>query len=135
MTGLGANLSADAVYTRATKDAGGEPLSGKRSYVIRFGAGQLPPVNAFWSVTVYDMKQRFVRNPLGRFALGSRDKLVTGPDGTVSLYVDHQSPGPDAQANCLPAPADAFNLMLRLYWPSREILDGVWRPPVIQRVT
>jgi hypothetical protein len=135
MGGLGANLSADAVYPRATRDATGEPLTGKRDYVIRFDAGQLPPVSAFWSVTLYNMKQRFVRNPLGRFTLGTRDQLLTGEDGTVSLYVSHQSPGPDKQANWLPAPQDAFNLILRLYWPSRSILDGDWRPPVIQRVS
>jgi hypothetical protein len=123
------------VYPRATKDASGEPLSGKRSYEIRFEAGQLPPVHAFWSVTLYNMKQRFVRNPLGRFALGTRDQLLTGEDGSVSLYVSHQSPGSDKQANWLPAPEDAFNLVLRMYWPSRSILDGDWRPPVIQRTS
>jgi len=134
MSGLGANLAVDAMYPRATRDSDGEPLSGKRAYTIRFESGELPPVNAFWSITLYNPKQRFVRNPLGRFSLGSRDHFTTDPDGAVTLYVSHQSPGSDKEHNWLPSPSDAFNLLLRLYWPTRDVLDGTWNPPPIKRV-
>jgi hypothetical protein len=132
--GLGANLPEDALYPRATKDADGEPLTGAHRYVIRFPKGGLPPVGAFWSLTMYNARQSFVANPIDRYAIGDRDKLTFGDDGSLSLYLQHDSPGPEKASNWLPAPEGSFNVFMRLYWPKREILDGAWKPQAIERV-
>jgi hypothetical protein len=134
LVGLGANLPGDAVYPRATKDAGGQPLTGANQYVIRFRKGQLPPVQAFWSITLYNSKQFFVPNPITRYAIGDRDKLKFDDDGSLTIYIQNQSPGKDKESNWLPAPKDSFSLFMRLYWPKKEILEGVWKPPKIERV-
>jgi hypothetical protein len=134
MIAIGANVPADAVYPRATTDAAGQPLTGANRYVMRFPKGQLPPVNAFWSVTMYNEKQLLVKNPIGRYAIGDRDKLTFGDDGSLTIYIQGQSPGKDKESNWLPAPADSFNLFMRLYWPKKEILDGKWKPPGVERV-
>jgi hypothetical protein len=134
LVGLGANLPEDAVYPRATKDAGGQPLTGANEYVIRFGKGQLPPVGAFWSITLYNSKQFFVPNPINRYAIGDRDELKFDDDGSLTIYVQNESPGKDKESNWLPAPKDSFNLFMRLYWPKKEILEGKWRPPEIERL-
>jgi hypothetical protein len=131
---LGANLPEDAVYPRATADADGKPLSGANRYEIRFLKGQTPPVGAFWSVTMYNSKQFFVDNPLNRFSIGDRDKLRFNDDGSLTLYIQHESPGKDKESNWLPAPGDEFNLIMRLYWPRKEILDGTWKPPAVERI-
>ncbi|HEX2329438.1 MAG TPA: DUF1254 domain-containing protein [Candidatus Angelobacter sp.] len=131
--GFGANLPEDAVYARATMDAGRKPLHGSARYEIRFEKSQLPPVRAFWSITLYNEKQSFVPNILNRYAIGDRDHLVFNPDGSLSIYVQNQSPGRDRQSNWLPAPRGIFNLCLRLYWPKQEILNGSWSPPPIER--
>lgn len=131
--GLGANLDADALYPNAYNDAAGEPLSGEYRYEMRFEPGELPPVNGFWSLTLYDEKQVFADNPLDRYALGDRDPLLTGADGSLTLYVQHESPGAGREANWLPAPSGAFNLYFRLYWPLPAALDGSWQlPPVVR---
>lgn len=127
---LAANLPQDAVYAVSTGWYRGE---GK--YVVRFPAGQLPPVNGFWSLTLYDGEYFFAANPLNRFSLGSRDALKTGEDGSVTIHVQRESPGPDKESNWLPAPEKEFNLVLRLYWPKSappSILDGSWAPPEIE---
>lgn len=134
LIGLGANLVADAVYMRATVDADGQPLDGRNRYQIRFEKRQLPPVNAFWSITLYNAKQAFVANPINRYAIGDRDNLPLGDDGALTLFVQHDSPDGDKAVTWLPAPQGAFNLMLRLYWPKQQILDGVWKAPAIQRL-
>jgi hypothetical protein len=131
---LGANLAEDAVYPRARVDAAGRPLTGKDRYVLRFPKGQLPPVNAFWSLTLYNSRQFFVQNPIDRYALGDRDRLKFNADGSLTLYLQHESPGPELESNWLPAPQDGFNLILRLYWPKQEALDGKWSPPPVERV-
>jgi hypothetical protein len=131
---LGANLPADAVYPRATADAEGKPLSGANRYVIHFRKGDLPPVHAFWSVTMYNSKQFFIANPIYRYAIGDRDALKLGADGSLTLYVQRESPGKDKESNWLPAPAHEFNLILRLYWPKKEVLDGTWKPPAVERM-
>jgi hypothetical protein len=134
MVGLGANLPGDAVYPRATTDAHGQPLTGVHEYVIRFPQGQLPPVRAFWSITLYNSKQFFASNPINRYAIGDRDKLKFADDGSLTIYIQNQSPGKDRETNWLPAPKDGFNLLMRLYWPKKEILEGKWKPPQIERV-
>ena len=134
LVGLGANLPEDAIYPRATKDADGQPLNGANEYVIRFGQGRLPPVGAFWSITLYNSKQFFAPNPINRYAIGDRDKLKFDDDGSLSIYIQNESPGKDKESNWLPAPKDSFNLFMRLYWPKKEILEGKWVAPEIERV-
>jgi hypothetical protein len=134
---LGANLPADAVYPMSVATADGRPYDGASKYVMHFDKGQTPPVKAFWSLTMYDDKYSLVPNPIERYALGTRDKLATNPDGGVDLYLQKDSPGAGKEANWLPAPPGKFVLMLRLYWPNDappSILDGSWKPPPVQRV-
>jgi hypothetical protein len=133
LIGLGANLPEDALYPRATKDAEGQPLTGENEYVIRFSKDQLPPVGAFWSITLYNSKQFFVPNPINRYAIGDRDKLKFDDDGSLPIYVQNQSPGKEKESNWLPAPKDSFNLFMRLYWPKKEIIEGTWKPPQIKQ--
>jgi hypothetical protein len=134
LVGLGANLPEDAIYPHATVDADGQPLTGANRYVIRFPKGQLPPVNALWSITMYNAKQAFIQNPIDRYAIGDRDKLKSNDDGSLTLYVQHDSPGKDKESNWLPAPADSFNVFMRLYWPKQEIVDATWKMPPVERV-
>lgn len=103
-------------------------------YVIQFPKGQLPPVKAFWSITMYNSKQFFVDNPIGRYAIGDRDKLKFNDDGSLTLYFQHESPGKDRESNWLPAPNNAFNLFMRLYWPKDQIIDGTWKPPAVKKL-
>jgi hypothetical protein len=131
---LGVNLPEDALYPRVRVDGEGRPLTGANRYTIRFRKGHLPPVGAFWSVTMYDSKQRFIANPIGRYAIGDRDRLKFDDDGSLTLYVQRESPGADKESNWLPAPEDEFNLFMRLYWPKKEALDGTWKPPAVERV-
>ncbi|MCB1943291.1 MAG: DUF1254 domain-containing protein [Candidatus Accumulibacter sp.] len=132
--GLGANRPQDEVYTTSVADAEGRPYSGSNDYRLHFEKGQMPPVNAFWSLTLYDSDFFFVDNELERYALGSHSRLRTNQDGSVDIYLQRESPGGDREANWLPAPDGEFILMLRLYWPREKdpsILDGSWKiPPV-----
>lgn len=132
--GLGANLPDDAVYAGTDVDAAGQPLSGQNRYRLQFAPGELPPVKAFWSLTIYDEQHFLVANTLGRYALGDRDPIRTEPDGTLDLFIQADDPGPDRRANWLPAPAQGFSLILRLYFPKAAVLDGRWRPPAVARV-
>jgi hypothetical protein len=132
--GLGANRPQDAVYPTSTEDAAGKKYSGANRYVIHFEKGQTPPVNAFWSITMYDAGYFFVANPLNKYTVSPRNDLKYNPDGSLDLYIQHESPGKDREANWLPAPAGEFVLMMRLYYPKEKapsILDGSWTiPPV-----
>jgi hypothetical protein len=131
--GLGASLDADALCPNAHSDMDGRPLTGEHRYELRFDAATLPPVNGFWSLTLYDDKQAFVDNPLDRYAIGDRDLLATGDDGSLTLYIQHETPGRDLESNWLPAPTGAFNLYFRLYWPQDSVLDGTWQLPPVTR--
>jgi hypothetical protein len=131
---LGANLPEDAVYPHAWVDATGRPLSGAYRYRIHFRASAFPPVHAFWSITLYDDQQALVPNPIGRYALGDRDRLTFAPDGSLTLFVQNEPPDRGKQPNWLPAPRGGFNLFMRLYWPMAEVLDGTWRPPAVERL-
>ena len=105
---------------------------------MHFPKGQLPPVDGFWSLTMYNAEYFFCANPLNRYTLSARDNLKTNADGSVDLYLQHESPGPAMESNWLPAPAGRFILMLRLYWPneySPSIIDGTWTIPAIQKVS
>jgi hypothetical protein len=101
--------------------------------VLRFTKEQLPPVRAFWSLTMYDERQLFAANPINRYAIGDRDSLKFNADGSLDLYIQRESPGPGRESNWLPAPAKgAFTMNLRLYWPKPEVLDGTWSPPPVK---
>jgi len=134
--GLGANIEQDAVYPSTKVDSTGQTLNGANKYVVRFPKGQMPPVRGFWSLTMYDAQYFFVANPLNRYTLSQRNKLKADPDGTVELLIQASNPGPDKEANWLPAPNGPFVLMMRLYWPKENppsLLDGTWKPPSVTR--
>jgi hypothetical protein len=131
---LGENLPQDAVYPSLSVDSEGRPLNGNGRYVLHFDKGELPPVNAFWSVTAYDTEGYFIPNALNRLALGDRDKLVTNADGSLDLYIQADSPGGDKEANWLPVEKNRFTLLMRLYSPKAEFLSGPWTPPAVARV-
>jgi hypothetical protein len=134
LVGLGANLPEDAIYPRATEDTDGQPLTGANRYVVHFPKGQLPPVNAFWSLTMYNSKQFFVQNTINRYAIGDRDKLKFNDDGSLTINIQHESPGKEMESNWLPAPKDSFNVFMRLYWPKKEVVDGAWKMPGVELV-
>ncbi len=134
MTALGANLPQDAVYPRTQLDSSGRRLNGSNKYVIHFAKHQLPPVNAFWSITMYNNKNFFVKNPLNRYSLNDRSKLAYNNDGSLDIYVQYQPPDKRRLANWLPTPQGDFNMIARLYWPKREVLSRQWRMPGVQRI-
>ena len=136
--GLGANRPQDAIYPTSELGPDGKPYDGANKYVMHFAKGQVPPVRGFWSLTMYDGQYFFVPNPLNRYTLSSRFKLKYNKDGSLDFYIQKESPGKDKEANWLPAPADTFILMLRLYWPREKppsIIDGTWKPPAVKRVS
>ena len=135
--GLGANRPEDAVYPTSEGPELIKKFSGANKYVAHFKKGEMPPANAFWSITMYDKNYFFVPNPINRYTVSSRNKFKTNADGSVDLYIQKESPGKDKEQNWLPAPADEFVLMMRLYWPSEKppsILDGSWKPPHVVEV-
>jgi hypothetical protein len=143
--GIYGNDAVEAMYPYTRTDATGEPLDGsKHKYAITFAPGELPPVNAFWSVTMYDGKsQLLVKNPINRYLINS--PMLSGmkkdADGSLTLYLQKDNPGADKQANWLPAPDDKIYLVMRLYWPKPtppSILpagEGTWRPPGVKQVS
>src|SRR6478736_10339001 len=132
--GLGANLPEDAIYPLNLGDESGKPLDGANSYKIHFDKANLPPVKAFWSVTLYDPEGFQVANSLNRFAVSSWMPFAYNADGSLDLYFQNKSPGEDKEANWLPAPAGPFNLTMRLYGPESQALTGKWNPPVVELV-
>jgi hypothetical protein len=135
MVGLGSNPPEDAIYPLTFVDGDGEPLNGENDYTLHFNAEEQPPVDAFWSVTVYDRDGFQVANPLNRCALGDRDPLQFNHDGSLDLFIQGENPGPEREPNWLPAPHGPLALFMRLYEPKSEVLDGRWGPPAVRRVT
>ncbi len=133
MIGLGANPPEDAVYPLLVADADGDPMIGERNYDLHFDADNLPPVAAFWSVTMYDGEGYQVGNELNRFAIGDRDQLTFSTDGSLDIYLQHANPGPERVSNWLPAPAGPLGVTMRLYAPERSVLDGSWSPPPVRK--
>jgi hypothetical protein len=129
--GLGANLPEDAIYPLNLADETGKPLDGANKYTIHFNKGAMPPVSAFWSITLYDKDGFQVANSLNRFAVSSWMPFKYNPDGSLDLYFRNESPGKDKEANWLPAPKGPFNLTMRLYAPKQEALVGRWNPPPV----
>jgi hypothetical protein len=125
MMGLGCNQPEDAIYPLNLADADGKPLVGEDKYVLHFNKEELPPVDAFWSVTMYDEAGFQVANPLNCFAIGDRDELKYNADRSLDLYLQHESPGSDKESNWLPSPAKGkLGVTMRLYAPKAQILDG-----------
>ncbi|MET4385246.1 hypothetical protein ABIB73_000981 [Bradyrhizobium sp. F1.4.3] len=121
-------------YVFTDTDAEGTPLNGNSTYALTFPSGQLPPVNGFWSLTLYNKHHFFNPNPLQRFSLGTKNQgLQKNADGSLTLYAGAKSPGSDKESNWLPAPATPFSLYIRAYWPKQEVIDGSWKPPVIRK--
>jgi hypothetical protein len=136
--GLGANRPQDAVYPMSEGPDVLKKYSGQNKYVMHFNKGELPPVDGFWSLTMYDANYFFVPNALNRHTLSQRNKFKVNQDGSIDLYIQHESPGKDKEANWLPSPADAFVLMLRMYWPKEKppsLLDGTWKIPEVKEAS
>lgn len=131
--GLGANQPEDAIYPLNLADSDGKALKGEEKYLLHFAKAELPPVDAFWSITLYDGKGFPVANPLNRFAIGDRDPLKYNADGSLDLYIQNANPGAEKESNWLPSPASgAENITMRLYAPKPQALDGRWAPPAIR---
>jgi len=139
--GIYGNDGIEAMYPMTRVDTAGETLDGsKHNYTLTFAAGELPPVNAFWSVTMYDGKtQLLIKNPINRYLINSPmvPGMTKGADGSLTLHIQKDSPGKELEANWLPAPDGPIYLVMRLYWPKSEapsILppgEGTWNPPGI----
>ncbi|MCU1539859.1 MAG: cell envelope protein [Arthrobacter sp.] len=136
LLGIYGNSKAEAVYPIYSADAGGQPLDGASRYALRFAPGGLPPVNAFWSLTMYELPESLlVANPLDRYLINSPmlPQLEKDPDGGLTLVIQSDSPGTDKEANWLPAPKGPFMMAMRLYWPKDEALTGQWTAPPLQQ--
>ncbi|MGJ7517951.1 DUF1254 domain-containing protein [Pseudomonas baetica] len=137
VTGLYGNDKEETLYPPFYLDADGQKLDASRHrYTLRFPPGQLPPVNAFWSLTMYNAQRLLVANPLNRYLINSPmlANLKRDADGGITLYIQHQQPDKEQQANWLPAPDGPFYIAGRVYWPKPEALDGRWQAPKVQRV-
>lgn len=132
--GLGANLPEDAIYPANITDQTGKPLDGVNRYTLHFDKGSIPPISAFWSVTLYDHEGYQVANSLNRFALSSWMPFKYNVDGSLDLYFQNESPGGEKNANWLPTPKAPFNLTMRLYAPKPDALTGMWKPPPVTRL-
>jgi hypothetical protein len=130
---LGANLPEDALYPYTEVDGDGRKLNGTHRYVLHFDKGQTPPTKAFWSLTMYNPEHFFVENPIRRYAIGDRDALTYNQDGSLDLLLQHEAPS-GRESNWLPAPAGPFSLILRIYWPTPEVMQGSWKPPAVQQL-
>lgn len=129
------NRPSETQYFYTDFDGSGAPLNGNSSYTVTFAKGEEPPVQGFWSLTLYNKHHLFSENALNRYSLGTKNKnLVRNADGSLTLYVGPTSPGKDKESNWLPAPKEAFSLYIRAYWGEQGILDGSWKPPVIKKV-
>jgi len=131
--GLGANLPEDAIYPLNLADESGNALNGQSNYTLHFEKENIPPVNAFWSITLYDNDGFQVANPLNRFAVSSWMPFQFNADGSLDLYFQTESPGKDKEWNWLPAPNGPYNLTMRLYAPKGSALIGKWNPPPVTR--
>jgi hypothetical protein len=130
------NKPDQAMYFYLDLDGAGARLNGGHRYTVTFAKGQTPPVRGFWSLTLYDEQHFFAPNSLKRFSIGAKNKaLKTGADGSLTIYVQADSPGEDKESNWLPAPKGAdFSLFIRAYWPQDAVMQGKWAPPAAVKV-
>jgi len=139
MAGIYGNSPAEAVYPLLAADSAGQkPDGSKNRYTLTFPAGQFPPANAFWSVTMYDGKtQLLIKNPINRYLINSPmlPDLKKNPDGSLTIYMQKDSPGADKESNWLPAPDGPIYVVMRIYWPKKAALDGSWKPPAVHQST
>ncbi len=134
--GLGAIQPVDIAYPMAFDDGDGKPLDSSQRYVLHFPAGQKPPAHVTWSLSMYDPQGYYVPNAIDRYHLAAGMALKENPDGSLDLYIQSDSPGPDRQANWLPAPkSGSFNLVLRMFWPRESMLDGSYKVPPARKVS
>jgi hypothetical protein len=134
--GIGGNSKQEAMYPVYALDEAGRKLDGANRYTVHFASGDLPPVNAFWSLTMYDLPASLlIANPINRYLLNSPmlPQFVKDADGGLTFYVQNESPGKDKEPNWLPAPKGPFFIAMRLYWPKQEALDGSWKQPPLQK--
>jgi hypothetical protein len=132
---VGGNVIEDALYPFGLVDADGKQFDSANPYVLHFAKDAMPPVEAFWSLTMYDQDSYLVDNPLNRYSLGDRSNCKLGEDGSLTLYIQSDSPGTNKERNWLPSPkAGPLKLALRLYVPKPQVADGTWQPPAVQRV-
>ena len=130
------NSKDEAIYPVYFNDADHQPITGANRYTLRFAPGQLPPVNAFWSLTLYQLPSSLLyANPLDRYLINSPmlPALKQDTDGGITLYLQNASPGADKESNWLPAPTGPFFAALRLYWPKPDALEGKWKAPALER--
>jgi hypothetical protein len=135
--GIWGNSAQEAIYPSYHVDVDGQNLDGSHRYILRFAPSQLPPVNSFWSLTMYKLPESLlVANPINRYLLNSPmlPDFVHDPDGGITFYIQHDSPGKSKETNWLPAPKGQFVIVIRLYWPKAEALDGTWKLPPLKRV-
>jgi hypothetical protein len=129
------NRPSETQYFYTDNDSEGLQLEGKNLYAVTFPDGELPPVNGFWSMTIYNKHHIFELNDLNRYSLGTKSKdLKFNSDGSLTLYVSTQSPGKEKETNWVPAPEGTFSLYIRAYWGKEAILDRSWIPPIIEKV-
>jgi len=135
LIGLGAIPPEEAIYPLLLADSDGKKLAGTNNYRIHFSKDEIPPVNAFWSITMYDHEGFQVANKLNRFAIGDRDDLVYNKDGSLDIYIQAKSPGKDKESNWLPSPDKGeLGVTMRLYAPKPQALDSRWIPPVVTNI-
>ena len=134
--GVGGNVPEDAVYPIARVDGDGKLLKGASRYIMHFTKADMPAIDprGFWSLTIYDKEYFLAPNAINRLSLSSREKFQKNKDGSMDLYIQKESPGADKESNWLPAPEGEFILMLRLYWPTDEAVNGAWVPPPVRRI-
>lgn len=136
--GIYGNTKQEAMYPAYYTDSRGQPLDGTHRYTLRFAPGQLPPVNSFWSLTMYSQPASLLAaNPINRYLLNSpmMDSFSRDPDGGLTLVIQHEAPPKDQQVNWLPAPSGPFSVIMRLYWPKQAALEGDWLPPGLERTS
>jgi len=136
VAGIYGNSKEEAIYPNYYLDADGSKLHGSNRYIMHFAPNDFPPANSFWSLTMYDSLDLLVANPINRYLLNSTmlSQFKRDKDGGLTLYIQHDAPEKSKTANWLPAPAGVFRLVMRLYWPKKEALDGTWKQPKVEKI-
>ena len=135
--GIYGNTQEEAIYPSYYVDSDGNKLDGSNKYTLHFAEGELPPVNSFWSLTMYELPASLlVENPLNRYLMNSTmvSQFNTDPDGGITFFFQNESPGKNKEANWLPAPKGPFSVVMRLYWPKEDALTGKWMNPAIEKI-